>query len=147
MQGAVRRHDVRVRSARSLGNSRGESLATVNLAEIAHANGDTPRAIALSREALTTASFARDPIITHVRMNLAGYLLVLDGDVERAARLEGYSGHCSGAVGYGREHTETVTHERLMTLLRNHFGAAELTALLAAGVALTPDEAIFEGLG
>ncbi len=172
---------------KSLGNMRGESAATISLAELEHARGETRRAIALASEALSMAQRLQDTASqVHVNMNLTAYLLAVDdhaaariaghsalqlfaksdpyhthvvltlehlalacalkGDFERAARLEGYADNALRAIGAERERTETITHERLAVLLKEHFSAVELRALLAAGAALMPGEAIAEGL-
>lgn len=171
---------------RSLGNTYGAAVATLNLAEVAHAKGETRRAIALLREMLGTASMAGDRMARHGKANLLGYLLAsddldaarvetddllryiaasdlspayvaaalehvalasaLDGNFEGGARLLGYVERAYASSGFEREHTETVTHERLVGLLRGAFNESECAALFAAGAGLTPEQAIAEGL-
>ena len=89
-----------------------------------------------------------EPANPHVPVTLEHLALAhaLDGDFERAARLEGYVNRALLDVGYPREYTETVTQKRLDGLLRERLDAAELDALFAAGALLTPEEAIAQGL-
>ncbi len=89
-----------------------------------------------------------EPANPHVPVTLEHMALVhaLEGDRERAARLEGYVNRALLDVGYGREYTECVTQQRLDALLRERYDETELDALLAAGAALTPEEAIAECL-
>jgi predicted ATPase/class 3 adenylate cyclase len=71
---------------RSLGNLRGEMISTINLAEVAHENGETARAIQSLRDCSLGATPVLAVALQHRKMNLAGYLLAMD-DVE-AARAE-----------------------------------------------------------
>ena len=89
-----------------------------------------------------------EPANPHVPVTLEHLALAhaLDGDFERAARLEGYVNRALLDVGYPREYTETVTQKRLDGLLRERLDAAELDALFAAGALLAPEEAIAQGL-
>jgi tetratricopeptide (TPR) repeat protein len=64
---------------RSLGNARGEVSAACNLAEVEHARGRTPRAIALVREVLPAARSSADTtFLATLFGNLAGYLAAVD---------------------------------------------------------------------
>ncbi|MBV9440453.1 MAG: adenylate/guanylate cyclase domain-containing protein [Candidatus Eremiobacteraeota bacterium] len=67
-------------------------------------------------------------------------------DLRCAARLEGYADARLRAAGFEREFTEQTTYDRLSALLRAHFAAPELEALLAEGAAWTGDDAIAEAL-
>ncbi len=66
----------------------------------------------------------------------------LDGNFVRAAELLGFTECVAEAAGFEREYTEIVTHDRLTALLRRNLPEAERVALLTAGAALTPLEAI-----
>ncbi|MEO9263675.1 MAG: hypothetical protein ABI282_06240, partial [Candidatus Baltobacteraceae bacterium] len=84
----------------------------------------------------------------HVPVTLEHIALAfaMSGDFERAARLEGYVEAALPTIEYLREYPEIATQDRLMELLRAHLGREQLDALLARGSALTPEEAIREGL-
>jgi hypothetical protein len=75
---AARAWDEYLAAHRALGNFRGQSIAIINAAEVAHQFGDTHRAIALARDGVTTAERARDDSTTIIKMNLAAYLLAVD---------------------------------------------------------------------
>jgi predicted ATPase/DNA-binding XRE family transcriptional regulator len=74
---------------RSLGNTYGEQLAALNLADLEHARGHTQRAIAIVRETLPEAR-SRGNKGTHTLLlcNLAAYLAAVDdlSDAAKAAR-------------------------------------------------------------
>ena len=70
---------------RLLGNTRGEQITAINLAEIEHMRGQTGRAIAIVRETLPAARVGADKnVLTLLLDNLAGYLAAA-GDVPGAA--------------------------------------------------------------
>jgi predicted ATPase/class 3 adenylate cyclase len=168
-----------------LGNERSIVWMMQNVAENAHAMGDTSHALAIIRE-LLGRSLVNRTTFAHAKMNYAGYLLATDdvdealrvarealgyyrvadgasvsvgigiehialgcalqGEFERAARLEGFANRFMVAVGFEREYTEATTRERLMSLLRERFSAAELENLLAEGAALGEDAAFEEAM-
>lgn len=90
-----------------------------------------------------------DPNDPHVPVTLGHLALAFarDGEVERAAWLEGYAEKRLHEIGYPREFTETATQEPLLALLRERFGDDEREALFAIGADLSADEAIAVGLG
>jgi predicted ATPase/class 3 adenylate cyclase len=65
----------------------------------------------------------------------------LRGDLPRAAVLEGYADATIHATGSEREHTETVTYDRLTALLTAGLPPSERERLAAEGAALTPEAA------
>jgi tetratricopeptide (TPR) repeat protein len=73
--------------------------------------------------------------------------IALSGDERRAARLGGYAGAAMQKLGFMRGFTETTTHDRLHSLLRERLGADEAERFLAEGAALTPEQAIAEAMG
>ena len=75
---AARAWDEYLAAHRALGNFRGQSIAIINAAEVAHQFGDTHRAIALARDGVATAERAQDDSTTIIKMNLAAYLLAVD---------------------------------------------------------------------
>ena len=66
----------------------------------------------------------------------------LEGNYVRAAELLGYTEQVIEGLGFEREYTEIVSHDRLTALLRERLTNDERAARLAAGAALTPPEAI-----
>ena len=77
-----------------------------------------------------------------IALELAALAFALDGMAEPAARLEGYCESAFRKIGFERETTEETTHERLMNLLREHIGSADLIALLAEGESMRPHDAV-----
>jgi hypothetical protein len=75
--------------------------------------------------------------IEHLALSLA-----LDGDIVRAAKLEGYCRESFRAAAYGRSFTERTTYERLTALLEGSFEGETLTRALSAGARLAPESAI-----
>ena len=75
---AARAWDEYLAAHRALGNFRGQSIAIINAAEVAHQFGDTQRAIRLARDGVATAERAQDDSTMIIKMNLAAYLLAVD---------------------------------------------------------------------
>lgn len=86
LETAARMFEQQRKQYRSLGNTRGERIAALNLAEVEHARGgQTQRAIAIARETLRAVRSSADPIrLTGLLFNLAGYLVAVD-DLPAAA--------------------------------------------------------------
>jgi predicted ATPase/class 3 adenylate cyclase len=183
---AARAWDESLATHRALGNFRGQSVALINAAEVAHEFGDTPRAIRLARDGVAVAHRAHDDSEMFIKMNLVAYLLAvddvaaaqtlgretlsalakrdpysatvcsliehlalaeaLDSNDDRAAELLGFTERMTGEIGFEREHTEVVTHDRLVALLREHLSDEDRAARQAAGAALTASEAIERAL-
>ncbi len=114
-----------------------------NLAGYVVAVDDLPGAVAAAREAIGIRA-TREPDHAHVAIAIEHLALVfaLRGDRARAATLEGYANAALARHGYPREFTETTTHDRLTTLLREGLAPDELARLIAEGAALTPEAAI-----
>ncbi|MDQ6931667.1 MAG: adenylate/guanylate cyclase domain-containing protein [Candidatus Eremiobacteraeota bacterium] len=68
--------------------------------------------------------------------------LALSGDLLRAVSLAGYADAALQRHGYEREFTEATSHDRLSALLREHFSPDDLSARLAQGAALSPQDAV-----
>jgi len=79
LDAAARAFEQLRRESRALGNLRAERAYLLNLAEVEHARGSTPQAIALVREILPAARAGSDHVMLAVLLaNLAGYLLAVD---------------------------------------------------------------------
>jgi predicted ATPase/class 3 adenylate cyclase len=64
---------------RALGNAGNEFITTLNLAELEHERGQTPRAIAILQETIERArSAASKKFLTALLLNLAGYLAAVE---------------------------------------------------------------------
>jgi tetratricopeptide (TPR) repeat protein len=76
---AARMYEQLRKEHRSLGNSHGEQVATLNIAEAEHALGQTQRAIAIVRQMLPTIRSGADTATLGILLvNLAGYRLAVD---------------------------------------------------------------------
>lgn len=119
----------------------------LNLTAYLAAVGDAPAARAAGAQAielLSTAgpgSWAVATAIGHLALAHAH-----SGDPARAARLLGYWNASWNKLGVTREYTEETTYQRLIGLLSEQLEPSEQHALLDAGAALTPDQAISEAL-
>jgi ATP/maltotriose-dependent transcriptional regulator MalT len=114
-----------------------------NLAAYLAAVDDLPGAAAAACESIGIRG-AQDPDDVYVAVAIEHLALVfaLRGDLARAARLEGYADAAFERKGFAREFTETTTHNRLMTLLREGLAPDELARVMAEGPALAPEAAI-----
>ena len=114
-----------------------------NLAGYLAAVDDLPAARASAREAIDGLA-AREPEAAFVAVAIEHLALAfaLDGDLERAAVLAGYSEKALQRHGYAREFTERTSHERLAALLGERLVAGERESLLTRGAALAPRAAI-----
>jgi predicted ATPase len=101
---------------------------------------EVPEAFATAREAIRiAASSDREVAISMAHLALA---LALGDDLSRAATLEGFADNAVREVGFQREFTETVTYDRLMSLLAEKLAPHDLARLLAEGAALSPEAAV-----
>ena len=73
-------------------------------------------------------------------------LAALTADFEFAAHLLGYTDGSLRRFGAVREETERAGFERARSVLVEHFGAEALEERLAAGAAMSDDEALAYGL-
>jgi predicted ATPase/transcriptional regulator with XRE-family HTH domain len=122
-----------------------ECLAALlcNLAAYLAAAGDLAGAVETACESIALLAI-RNPGHTHIAAAIEVIALVraLKGDLAWAATLEGYVAAALQRIGCEREPTETVTHQRLMTLLRDGLAPDELTRRTAEGAAHFPEAAI-----
>jgi predicted ATPase len=118
-----------------------------NFAGYLAAIDDLPGAAAAARQAVDVLA-AREPDGTYVASALEHLALTfaLREDLAGAAVLSGYVDAAYARAGVAREKTETTTHERLATLLRERLDKHELARFLAEGEALTPESAVARGL-
>ncbi len=103
---------------------------------------DPAAAITAAHE--TIDSHAGDPDHGHVAISLEHLALAraLGGDTAVAAQLHGYVDAAFERHRYHREYTETLTHDRLVSVLRRDLASDELQRLTAQGAALTPETAV-----
>jgi hypothetical protein len=122
-----------------------ECLAALlcNLAAYLAAAGDLAGADEAACESIALLAI-RNPGHTHIAVAIEVLALVraLEGDLARAATLEGYVTAALQRIGCGREPTETITHQRLMALLRDGLAPDELTRRTAEGAAHFPEAVI-----
>ena len=85
-----------------------------------------------------------DPAAPLVANALEHYALTLalDGDLERAARLVGYCDATRSANAFRRQHTESLTHDRLMSLLGAQMTPAQLAGMLETGALFSAADAV-----
>jgi tetratricopeptide (TPR) repeat protein len=97
----------------------------------------------IGREALRVLG-ARDPEAPLAGMTIEHLALAcaLEGNLPRAALLEGYADAVFRKYGFIREITERITYDRLSRLLEEGLPPDERARLLAEGAALAPDAAI-----
>jgi tetratricopeptide (TPR) repeat protein len=123
------------------------AFVQLNLAAYLAAVGDAPAARAAGAEAIELlltagrASWAVATAIGHLALAHA-----LSGDPKRAARLLGFWNAAWNTLGVTREFTEETTYKRLSDILAGQLSASERELLLAAGAALSPEDAIAEAL-
>jgi tetratricopeptide (TPR) repeat protein len=134
------------RASRLMGREQHANLLN-NLAGYLLALDDGPGARGSAAESLALMANA-DPGSAFVTMCLEhlALALALEGDWPRAARLYGYCDTRLAALGYEREHTERVTHERLTALLLERYDAAELAAIRLASSELSGQSAVADAL-
>lgn len=99
------------------------------------------------RDALNlTCKTDPDGIATAIEIEHMALAVALGGDIDAAARLEGYTEARFRAVGYQRDFTERTSHDRLRPLLRERLNATALETLLAEGAAWDAETAIAQTL-
>jgi hypothetical protein len=104
---------------------------------------DLSGSISAARESISMRAAADlDPVSVSTAVEHLALAYALGGDLERAARQEGYSNAFLDRHDLKRENTETKTYDRLMTLLRGKLASDELAKLLAEGAALTAEAVV-----
>ncbi len=131
------------------GHSDRTSYANVlsNLSGYLAAAGDLDAARETAREAIAELA-ERDPDIGLIATAIEhlALTLVLVGDVHRACVLAGYADAAYRRLGFERESTEQITHDRLTALLNERLGPDPTTRTLAEGAALARPAAIILAL-
>ncbi|MGP6192038.1 MAG: ATP-binding protein [Vulcanimicrobiaceae bacterium] len=106
---------------------------TGNLAAYALAAGEVEAARGYAREALEVAVELDYRSTSVTQIEHVAVIAGLQGDLERAARLLGFTEAARRRRGLGRGPTERAGHERLAAALTGRFSAEELAERLAAG--------------
>jgi hypothetical protein len=118
-------------------------LVLANLCGYLVALGRLSELPAVAREALQNgAEYDRDGVPVTDVIEHSALALALNGDVRCGALLAGYTQVAFGRIGFQREYTEQTTRTPLEALLQERLSPAELSALLAQGAALSPEDAI-----
>ena len=128
---------------RSLPDKKLVANALSNLAAYLVQVGEVEEAREAAREAieLLVVQEPENGVVAIAIEHLA-LLAALDGNLVRAATLEGYAGAAYRRVGDEREGTERVTYNRLSSILSEALAPGELTRMLADGAALSTEAAI-----
>jgi predicted ATPase/class 3 adenylate cyclase len=116
---------------------------TTNLAGYYASVDDTTSSTAAARESIASLA-ARDvehPFVAGSIEHLA-LASALQGDLSRAAMLEGFANTALERNGVKRGFTETTTYHRLNALLSDGLPPEELTRLTTEGAVLTPEAAV-----
>lgn len=112
---------------------------------VAIGDHDAARSTAARALELLAAGDAKSPHIPIVLEHLA-LSLASQGHWSRGARVLGYCEAALGRIGFERELTEKLAHERLTTLLRDYYSETQATALAAEGTEFTVDRAVEEAM-
>jgi predicted ATPase/class 3 adenylate cyclase len=118
-------------------------MLTTNLAGYYTSVDDTTSAIAFAREAIASLA-AHDVDHPFVGASIEHLALAsaLQGDLSRAAMLEGFANSALERNGVERGFTETTTYDRLNALVSDGLATEELARLTTEGAALTPEAAV-----
>ncbi|HWT05297.1 MAG TPA: hypothetical protein VN224_06030, partial [Xanthomonadales bacterium] len=108
--------------------------------------GDVAQADVAAREALGLVRDLGKTLNTMCALQHVGTIAARRGDHVRAARLEGASNELYREFGLAREFTERTLYDQTIEDVRAALGEAALEAHLAAGAALSLDEAVTEAL-
>jgi len=106
-------------------------------------SGDLEAATAAALEALVVLA-RQEPEHVYVTqaIELLAYIAAMQSDVERSARLAGYTDPGLARLGAQREYVPQTIRERLMARLETQLTPDALARLTADGAALTPEAAI-----
>lgn len=113
-----------------------------NLGNVANRQGETERATAYLREALTLNVTMNDPRQIAVALERFAAVAVTDGRMDRAARLLGAAHRIRARLGSIAASAEREETERTAGASRRALGAGDWSTLFDAGAALTIEEAV-----
>ena len=124
------------------------ALALCNLGAYLAATDDLDGAAEAAYESIDLLA-ARNPSHGLIAWTMEHLALVhaLSGDLTRAAKLEGYVCAVFERVGYRRERSESIAHDRLITLLGRDLTPLQIAQFAAEGAAHSPKAAIALAIG
>src|SRR5262249_47764660 len=129
-----------------LGDRGGIAWTFCQLGRIARRQGDHPSAHALLRQSWTLfQEIDEKPSLADCTGEFAR-LLLAQGHSESAARLLGAEEALRAAIGYPIPPSGRAEHDETVAFLRAALGQRAFAAALAAGRALTPEQAIAPAL-
>ncbi len=127
--------------------SSGDALTVLhalsNLCGYLVALDDLPNSRAAGREALALGmTLDRDGVAVTNAIEHLALIFALEGRYVTAGQLAGYAQGAYERIGYRREPTERMTHERLERLLQTNVAAEEVARLIQLGRSISADRAI-----
>ena len=124
----------------------GLAISYLNIAAYRIPLGDVDGAREAAREGLRLARQVQSPIGIAIALQHIALILVLRGEVKKAARLIGYVNAQFKELGVERDITEKWGYDRLMAALHERLIEAEIQKLAAEGAAWSEDQAVEEAL-
>jgi predicted ATPase len=117
-----------------------------DLAAYAIAEGDLAAACEQARAVIAMADRVDQPVHVAIAVDHLAVVAALRGDVERAARLMGFSDGVFRRLAYTRQPVERRGEQQARAILAERLDEDELIALAAQGEALGRDDAVAEAL-
>jgi predicted ATPase/class 3 adenylate cyclase len=103
-------------------------------------SGDLQAATAAALEALGVgARYGAEHAAPAIE--LRAYIVAVQGDVERSARLTGYVAACYARIDYVRDYVMETIRDRTKAVMEQHLAPDVVSRLIADGAALTPEAA------
>jgi predicted ATPase len=126
------------------GKDRGRlTTALNNLAGYRAAVGDLAGAVSAARESIQLgAPTAPEKAAVGIAVEHIALVAAVQGNLSRAALLEGYADAVFRRQGFEREFTETATYNRVIAVLQAGLSPDDRSRLTAEGAALAPEAAI-----
>ncbi len=130
-------------AALRIGHNRGNLLgALTNLSGYLISRDRLSSARTAAREAIQAApEHERSGVFVTCAIEHLALTIALESDIRHATRLAGYTEAIFQRIGAVREHNEQTTRTRLEALLAKRLEPDERESLLAAGAALSPEDA------
>jgi predicted ATPase/class 3 adenylate cyclase len=130
-------------AARATSSAVATAHLLMNLAAYHVAVDDVDASSDAAREAIRVLA-AANPESFHLAVSTEhlSLAIALAGDLSRAARLAGYAESAMTLQDYKRQHTESITHDRLTALLVKGLEETDRARLLAEGALFAPEAAI-----